>query len=98
MNSVTKWCRILCTPWGVGWEPGASALQLSLRSLEVRSRRLGSLEDEVRRYDAAVAAQVEGVQLGLQRLRVVEAKLLQRVVSDWLVLVHIGFFLQVIAL
>ncbi|CAL1165116.1 unnamed protein product [Cladocopium goreaui] len=69
---------------GVGWEPGASALQLSLRSLEVRSRRLGSLEDEVRRYDAAVAAQVEGIQLGLQRLRVVEAKLLQRVVSDWL--------------
>lgn len=71
---------VLAEP-GVGWEPGASALQLSLRSLEVRLGRLGSLEEEERRYDAAVAARVEGIQLGLQRLRVVEAKLLQRVVS-----------------
>lgn len=73
---------------GVDWQPDSSALKLCIRALEARSRRLGSVEEEERSYDVAVKDQVETIHLGLQRLRVVEARLLERVLHYVRGLVH----------
>lgn len=66
---------------GVDWEPALPVLKLCLEVLELRSQRLGSLKEEEVLYDEAVEKKVEAIHLGLQQLRVVEAKLLQEVVS-----------------
>lgn len=66
---------------GVHWEPALPVLKLCLKVLELRSQRLGSLKEEEVLYDEAVEKKAEAIHLGLQQLRVVEAKLLQEVVS-----------------
>lgn len=66
---------------GIDWDPGPAALALCVSVLQARRQGLGSVDDEERAYDDAVKEGAEVIHLGVQRLRLVEARILEHALN-----------------